>query len=92
MILVVMGTARVPLSLQFMTPLVRVHDPSSGLSLLVGVVIVLLILSCLATRKRRQERKYVLKLPFKGTILKILVANATLLDSYFTYNTDDGIL
>jgi hypothetical protein len=51
MILVVM--------LQFMTLLVRVHDPS-GLSLLVGVVIVLLILSCLATRKRRQERKYVL--------------------------------
>jgi hypothetical protein len=91
MILVVMGTVRVPLSLQFMTLLVRVHDPS-GLSLLVGVVIVLLILSCLATRKRRQERKYVLKLPFKGTILKILVANATLLDSYFTYNTDDGIL
>jgi hypothetical protein len=51
MILVVM--------LQFMTLLVKVHDPS-GLSLLVGVVIVLLILSCLATRKRRQERKYVL--------------------------------
>jgi hypothetical protein len=50
MMLVVMGTVR------DMTLLVRVHDPS-GLSLLVGVVIVLLILSCLATRKRRQERK-----------------------------------
>ncbi len=59
MILVVMGTVRVSLSFQFMTLLVRVHD-QSGLSLLVGVVIVLLILSCLATRKRRQERKYVL--------------------------------